>query len=85
MTAVNWMIDQLLKKHVGKVGNEYVEIFEQAKEMEKQQIIDAYDQGDEDGYWHPENGYDKKFQSSDHYYNETYGSKGSDETKTDKI
>ena len=37
MTAVNWMIDELIKKHVGKVGNEYVEIFEKAKEMEEKQ------------------------------------------------
>jgi len=37
MTAVNWMIEELIKKHVGKVGNEYVEIFEKAKEMEEQQ------------------------------------------------
>ena len=68
-TAVNWMIDELIKKHVGKVGNEYVEIFEEAKEMEKQQIIDVFEMGrfniDDMG-------------NGEEYYNETYGSKGSD-------
>ena len=76
MTAVNWMIDELIKKHIGKVGNEYVEIFDKAKEMEKQQIIDAYQSGDGDAY-----NLDATKQWGEEYYNETYGSKGSDETK----
>ena len=81
MTAVNWMIDELIKKHIGKVGNEYVEIFEQAKQIEKQQIIDAY-YGYElylDREFRFQQGGQAKILTFDHWY-ETYGSKGSDET-----
>ena len=50
---------------------------EQAKEMEKQQIIDAFDEGQEYEYQVFVNSAPRFF--SDTYYNETYGSKGSDE------
>lgn len=43
-----------------------------AKEMEKEQIINAYEQGEEDGYWHPENGYTNQFKDAEQYYNETF-------------
>jgi hypothetical protein len=49
----------------------------QAKAMHKEEVLNAYEQGEEDGYWHPENGYNKKFENSKQYYNETYG--GQDE------
>jgi len=42
MTSIQWMIDELIKKNTGKVGNEYIEIFDKAKEMHKQEIMDAY-------------------------------------------
>jgi cation transport regulator ChaC len=64
-TAVNWMIEELIKKHVGKVGNEYVEIFEQAKEMEKQQITDAWDSRNQDVI-------KSDGKTSEQYYNETF-------------
>jgi hypothetical protein len=44
-TAVEWLVDQL-EKHYFKVDIKNTAVFYQAKEMEKQQIIDAY----EDGY-----------------------------------
>jgi hypothetical protein len=74
MTSVQWMIDELIKKHVGKVGNEYIEIFEKAKEMHKQEIIDAVGVGsqfDRDYLY----GYHDK---AEQYYHETFVSKGSD-------
>jgi hypothetical protein len=45
---------------------------EQAKEMEKQQIIEAFDFGD---YCVdlPEGGWKQKYDSPEQYYNETYG------------
>lgn len=49
------------------------EIFEQAKAMHKEQIINAYEQGEEDAYWHPEIGYSRKYKDSEQYYNETFG------------
>jgi hypothetical protein len=57
-TAVEWLIDQYCK------GNYLIEIVEQAKEMEKQQIIDAYR--------FPNTLVDM---SSEQYYNETFKSK----------
>lgn len=74
-TAVEWLIQEIItyNKNGYEFHPKYEEnIIQQAKEMEKQQIIDAYEQGEEDGYWHPENGYDKKFESKEQYYNETY-------------
>lgn len=76
-TAVEWLVEQILNNKGARVisfSTFYIkdEIVEQAKELEKQQIADAYEQGEEDGYWHPENGYDKKFESKEQYYNETF-------------
>jgi arginine decarboxylase-like protein len=43
-TASEWLIDQL-EKHYVKVDIKNTAVFYQAKEMEKQQIIDAYNEG----------------------------------------
>jgi HEPN domain-containing protein len=73
MTAVEWQFEQLFnsfeKFNNGEFTfNEYLkknlEIREQAKEMEKQQIIDAFD----DGYY--ENGMGRY--EPEEYYNETF-------------
>lgn len=70
MTAVEWLIEQLMER--GFQEKNY-EILKQAKEMEKQQIIDAFDEGSSDGF------YGWGSSNKEQYYNETYGSKGSDE------
>jgi Zn-dependent oligopeptidase len=57
-TAVEWLFEQLpnkLKPHLKKE-------LKQAKEMEKEQILKAYDAGDADRVYQPQQ-----------YYNETYG------------
>lgn len=41
-TAVEWFQEQIIKIVNGTCELSEIEIFEQAKEMEKQQIIDAY-------------------------------------------
>ena len=52
-TAVNWLIDNLIKlgylhsSDYGQTPN-VAKVIKQAKEMEKQQIIDAYNQGSDD-------------------------------------
>tara|TARA_R110000868_G_scaffold411651_1_gene706733 strand:+ start:2741 stop:3247 length:507 start_codon:yes stop_codon:yes gene_type:complete len=69
MTATEWLIEQLpLIQQEG-----LRDVWEQAKEMEKQQIIDAYIQGREDNHldYYPQ-------KHSEEYYTSTYGSKGSD-------
>ena len=69
-TAVEW-----LEKHLNVYFNKKMESslwkikqkFEQAKEMEKQQIKNAYQEGDGDEYYLEEN---KIW--AEQYYNETY-------------
>lgn len=47
MTAVEFLINQISKDIIGQsfIGT-WKQEFDQAKEMEKQQIIDAYERGD---------------------------------------
>jgi hypothetical protein len=54
-------------------------IYYDIKQMEKEQIINAFDEGQEYEYQVFVNSAPRFF--SDTYYNETYGSKGSDEIK----
>lgn len=65
MTAVNWLLQELEK--VNYHSTEAMIMY--AKKLEKQQIIDAFWEGGEN------------IQQAENYYNETYGSKGSNETK----
>ena len=64
-TTVDWLYEQIKFTNKEAYNDELFEQFQQAKEMEKQQIIDAYKYGDLD------------LRSADTYYNETYGSKES--------
>lgn len=41
MTAVEWLVDWMGKNQYF-IGNDLLEEFEQAKAMEKEQIVDAY-------------------------------------------
>lgn len=58
MTAIEWLIDQIDNK--GKWRNE---VLNQAKEIEKQQIIDAYVSGEH------QQGFEVE---AEQYYNETF-------------
>jgi hypothetical protein len=50
-TAVEWLVEQIEEKNNGvSNGMTYPSIFEQAKEMEKQQIINAFNQGERYGW-----------------------------------
>lgn len=81
-TAVNWLIDQIKNEDYhteGELGNSCIDVntllmlCEQAKQMEKEQIIDACWEGGQGN-----------INQCEDYYNETYGSKGSDDvTKCD--
>ena len=72
MTAVEWLIEELKKVHHPTEA-----MIMYAKKLEKQQIIDAYDLGSlsEMQYPNPKT----VIENGEQYYNETYGSKGSDE------
>jgi hypothetical protein len=44
-TALEWLIEQIENKNGKEYSSYFVEFIKQAKEMEKEQIIDAYDEG----------------------------------------
>ncbi len=58
-TAIDWLVEKLKENGVD-FWQEEIEMIEEAKEMEKQQIIDAYNNGDN--------------RSAELYYNETFKS-----------
>jgi hypothetical protein len=58
-TAVEWLFEQVWINPVSKLP----EILEQAKEMEKEQIINTFFEG----------AYGGDIMSGEQYYNETYG------------
>jgi hypothetical protein len=68
-TAVSWLLDRILEgkcqvvytKDIGYLFYQTEDIIEQAKAMEKEQIIDAFDSG---------LNYD--YDESETYYNKTY-------------
>jgi hypothetical protein len=65
MTAVEWLINQLHKKQYGDYPElSYNKMFDQAKEMEKQQIIDAWIATDNE----------LQRMAAEQYYTSTYGS-----------
>jgi hypothetical protein len=72
-TALEWLYDQIENE-----GKCIYEILEQAKEMEKEQIMDAYEQGYRDGETNSNTmnyGIDiSKFADAKIYYNETFKS-----------
>jgi hypothetical protein len=68
-TAVQWLIDKLITENEVSLKGENYKLFELAKEMEREQIIDAYDAGLFDGSMDDVN--DRIYKQ---YYNETYKS-----------
>jgi hypothetical protein len=66
-TAVEWLIDEIEKQAQGQCEEIPIWIYifiEQAKEMQKQQIIDAYNEA----YF----GDKYKWKGSEEYYNQTF-------------
>ncbi len=68
-TAVEWLIEQILPTISIRLRDVCInELIHIAKAMEKEQIMDAYENGETDE-WDP-----CDFDSGKKYYNETYGS-----------
>jgi hypothetical protein len=62
MTAVEWLYKNLLENPISNQDIEYNEaVFHNAKEMEKQQIFEAYDYG-----------FENPNVTGEQYYNETF-------------
>ncbi len=71
MTAVEWFadkVDNLIPFISDNTSKKFCELVEQAKEMEKQQIIDAFWNGDNTDCLSEQN----LFEFAEQYYNETY-------------
>ena len=63
-TAVEWLVEELEKHHI-KTDIKNTVAFNQAKEMEKEQIVDAFDNGSEE--WIP-----IEYSDGQHYYNHNF-------------
>jgi len=70
-TAVEWLEEQLNKWSDGRF---YLppHLFEQAKQMEKEQIINAHLEGWSDAYDYLQDNGSKPARQAEEYYNETY-------------
>jgi hypothetical protein len=68
-TAVEWLIDMLVTENEVSLKGENYKLFEQAKQMEKEQIIDSFGVG---AHYKSTSliGYHSM---AEQYYNETYG------------
>jgi hypothetical protein len=67
-TAVEWLVETITKKHDKHFSTFYGAEIEQAKQMDKERIIDAYQAGDGDAY-----NLEETKTWAEQYYNETYG------------
>jgi hypothetical protein len=71
-TAVEWLFERinLFCMFTDGIPDEWSEALEQAKQMEKEQISKAWDDGDYAYFYSKETGRD--FDNGEQYYNETY-------------
>jgi hypothetical protein len=70
-TAVQWLVEKL-KNYDLKMIELFENEIEQAKAIEKEQTKDAYEQGESDGYKQFIINIDKRYESFEQYYKETY-------------
>jgi hypothetical protein len=73
-TAVEWLEYKLANTPTEELVFRWRNIFDQAKAMEKEQIISSFDEGKSDGYKTARE-WDEMivWLSAEQYYNETYG------------
>jgi len=72
MTAVEWLIDKIVQDQMYKAISQkkWIDIFKQAKEMEKEQIIDAHIEGQRVFDKHPHTQWTND--QAEQYYSENY-------------
>jgi hypothetical protein len=67
-TAVEWLFEQIPAEWSS--SKSAFDAYQQAKQMEKEQIMKAVDRGFDEGCKHPE---DITLKDAEQYYNQTYG------------
>jgi hypothetical protein len=69
-TAVEWLVDQIKSDQNQKAlsASEWLQVIEKAKQMEKEQISEAYRQSVEEDVWN------NPLRTGDEYYDEKYNS-----------
>jgi hypothetical protein len=72
-TAVDYLFEKLWGTHKDKFT--WQMILKEAKEKEKRQIIDSYDQGICEGFDYGYHNDNPKKESGEEYYKQTYGDK----------
>jgi hypothetical protein len=71
-TAVEWLVEQLRNnENIRWRGTNIIELGEQAEQMEKENITNAFDDGDYNYHYNRKNGTD--FENGEDYFNEVYG------------
>ena len=70
-TAVEWLVEQLSTQFTYGQKIQFERLFEQAKEMEKEEIAKAFDDGDYNYHYSRKTGDD--FEDGKEYFNEVYG------------
>jgi len=70
-TAVEWLIEQLRNnENIRWRGTNIIELGEQAKEIEKEQIIEAFEIGIQSEFFHQT--FNAPCKDGEQYYTETY-------------
>ena len=70
-TSIEWLEMEIVKlETMFAIPHKIYELCEQAKQMHKQEIIDAWDGGDYAYFYSKETGRD--FEDGEEYYNETF-------------
>jgi hypothetical protein len=74
-TAVNWLVDQIKNDQNQKAlsASEWIGVIEQAKQIQKDQLIQTYNDGYRDGQTDPDRSKDiSECSNGKLYYNETF-------------
>ena len=72
-TAVEWLIEQL-ENHNGITKKAFENVIKQAKAMEKEQIMDAFNEGFTEGCRYTTGFEQMLWEDDEQYYNETFKS-----------
>jgi len=70
MTAVEWLVEQLKTRY--DIDIERLSVTDKAKEMEKQQIFESWDNGFDNGNYYGKYNENCEINCGEQYYNETF-------------